>query len=152
MTQHNQTESRARIDKMIARCREAGLKITPQRLEVMKAMTAFEGHPSVEEIHAQVLRTLPTVSLDTIYRTLSTFQEHGLIGQVSVVGGSARFDPNVERHHHFVCTSCGRVIDFYWPEFDEMIPPEAARELGSILAPQAELRGICKQCQSSSQN
>ncbi|MBU1920495.1 transcriptional repressor [bacterium] len=136
---------------MIARCRDAGLKITPQRLEVMKAMTMFDGHPSAEEIHAVVLKTLPTVSLDTIYRTLATFQEHGLIGQVAVTGGSARFDPNIERHHHFVCTSCGRVIDFYWPEFDEMIPPETARELGSIISPQAELRGICKHCQKNLQ-
>jgi len=59
-------------------CRACGLKLTPQRLEIFRELAATTRHPSVEDIHQRIRTRMPNVSLDTVYRTLSTLHEHGI--------------------------------------------------------------------------
>ncbi len=58
----------------------------------------------------------------------------------------ARFDANTDRHHHFVCTECGLIGDFYSDEMDQLAAPREVSEMGSVEAVYVELRGICRQC------
>ncbi len=142
--------TRTEIDRRMAACLEAcrahGVKITPQRMEVFREVARTDEHPDVEGIFTRVRARLPAVSMDTVYRTLCTLEELGLIRKVSELHGAARYDGNVARHHHFVCTRCGRVRDFYSDEFDRMSAPAALRRWGSITGVRAEVLGVCTRC------
>ncbi len=128
------------------RCRAEGLKLTPQRLAVYRVLAAAREHPDVETIHQRVRRTMPDVSLDTVYRILDRFEELGLTERVEGVPGRARYDGRRERHHHFVCRRCGAIQDFAYPELDGLKAPAAARALGRIESVRMQIRGLCRHC------
>jgi len=127
-------------------CRERGLKMTPQRLEIFRELASTLWHPSVEDVHQRIRTRLPNVSLDTVYRTLATLQEHGIINRVEALDDRARYDANLTRHHHFVCTRCQKVEDVVWPALDSVPLPDGAAHLGDIDRVYAEIRGICRSC------
>ena len=136
----------ASLDELRNICRQAGIKLTPQRLEIFKAISKAKDHPSAEALYEKLKKRMPTISLDTIYRTLNTFEKLGLIKKVHLLNDQARFDPDTGSHHHFICVKCKKIIDFKWPDFDSARPPEQVGGFGKILEQQAELRGICRKC------
>ncbi len=125
---------------------EAGIRLTPQRLEIFREISAAKDHPSAEILFERLKRRMPTISLDTIYRTLNTFENMGLIRKVHLLYDHARFDPDTSTHHHFLCIKCKKIIDFDWPDFDAFRLPENAGKFGRVLDQQVELRGICREC------
>ncbi|MBD3278995.1 MAG: transcriptional repressor [Candidatus Aegiribacteria sp.] len=127
--------------------RKKGLKVTPQRMAVYLAMVNSHGHPSVSDIHETVSRRLPTISLDTVYRTLWKLSELGLVSPVTSSGDGLRFDSRIEHHHHFVCARCGRTLDFESEELDKVAVPDEAGALGKVWDAHIEVRGICSECQ-----
>ncbi|OQC68957.1 MAG: Peroxide-responsive repressor PerR [candidate division Hyd24-12 bacterium ADurb.Bin004] len=137
-------------DRALAKLKETletnCLRMTQQRIEVYLAVAASGCHPCVSEVHEMVRETLPTVSLDTVYRTLWKLSELGLIAPVSSSGDRVRFDAYMRRHHHFVCARCGAVYDFDSPSLDEIRIPEEAWSLGYVWNSHMELRGICLGC------
>ena len=113
-------------------CHDRGLRVTPQRLDVYSELARSGDHPTAETIHRRVSERLPTITLDTVYRTLGTLEEVGLVTRLSVMGGSARFEANMDRHHHFVCSRCGYTLDVYSPKLDRVrldneLPPRGVR-------------------------
>jgi Fe2+ or Zn2+ uptake regulation protein len=83
---------RERLDAFSARCRTAGLAVTPQRLAIFRHLAATERHPSAEELHAAVRREMPTLSLATVYKTLNTLAGIGAVRPVLLdKGGLATF-------------------------------------------------------------
>jgi len=127
-------------------CLKAGIRLTHQRLEVFKEIMSAKDHPAAEDIYERLKERMPTISLDTVYRTLGTFERLGVIRKMHVLDDHARFDPNTERHHHFVCTKCKKIIDFEWPAFDTLKLPSELNTYGTILEQQVEVRGLCKEC------
>lgn len=99
-------------DELVEQFRRNGLKATPQRVAVFRALHGDLTHPTAEAVHARVVADLPTVSLRTVYQVLGDLAEMGEILHLDLGTGSGRFDPRVEApHHHVVCTSCGMVRD-----------------------------------------
>jgi Fur family peroxide stress response transcriptional regulator len=127
-------------------CKQSGLRLTHQRLEIFRELAHDEKHPSAEDIFKRIKRRIPTVSFDTVYRTLSTFERCGIIKRVHILDDRGRFDANLKGHHHLVCTRCKRITDFYWPNFDKMDIPGAVGAWGKIKTKHAELRGLCQEC------
>jgi len=126
--------------------RNKGIKLTQQRLEIYREMMRAKDHPSAEMIYRRVIPRLPTVSLDTVYRTLDLFERMGLISRVEVLDDRSRYEPDTEPHHHFVCVICKRIMDFPWPAVDSMkLPPQATR-WGKVFSSHLELRGVCGAC------
>lgn len=135
------------IKKFEAICKENNLRVTHQRLEIYKALLKSEIHPSVEDIYKSIVNIMPTISLDTVYRTIETFVELGIITRLEILDDRRRFDANMEPHQHFICVSCKTIVDLEWPEFDELDVPEMAiKGFGEILGIHAEVRGICYKC------
>jgi len=126
--------------------RAAGLRVTPQRMAVFLEMLNSTGHPSVADIHRRVQDRLPTVSLDTVYRTLRKLSELGLINPVSSSGEGVRFDSRINHHHHFICARCGRIIDFDSRELDKVPIPQDMARMGEVWDAHMEVRGICSDC------
>ena len=139
-------EIEARLDRLRSACREQGLRMTHQRLEIYREVARTGEHPDAETIFRRVRDRMPTISHDTVYRTLSFLEALGSVTRIDPTGGRARFDANTEEHHHFVCKECGSVSDVY---INEPIPlPEGLGELGRAVSRHVQIRGVCNNCMS----
>ncbi len=126
--------------------RRAGIKRTQQRIEIFCEVARTGDHPDIETIFRNVRRKLPTVSLDTVYRTLGLFGKLGLITTVRPLNERVRFDANTDVHHHFVCARCGAIRDFEHRDFHLGRVPKTAAGLGRVESLRVELRGVCADC------
>lgn len=131
-------------------CTGHAVKATLQRVEIYRELKETEGHPDAETIFRRVRKRIPTISLDTVYRTLRLFEKKGLISRVEALDEKARFDANTQRHHHFVCTACGFVGDVYCDAWNDLKPPKGVERIGKVLSVHVELRGFCKKCEGRS--
>lgn len=90
----------------------SGLRLTPQRLLILETLQSAEEHISAEDICARVRQTYPFVNISTVYRTLDTLRELGLVTSADLGDGSVRYHwADKGRHHHLVCQRCGTVLD-----------------------------------------
>lgn len=127
-------------------CDDAGMKLTHQRLEIFKELLSVKDHPSAELVHKRLQKRMPTIAIDTVYRTLATFDELGIVKKLHVSNDRTLFDINLEPHHHFICSRCKTVEDIYWPDFDKANLPEAIADIGGVQSRHLELHGICNKC------
>lgn len=126
--------------------RAAGIRATNQRRVIYGEVLACRTHPDAEAVFSAVRARLPSVSLDTVYRTLWMLQDLGLVAALGPRGGGTRFDGNPERHHHFVCRRCGSVTDFTDRHLDSIQAPASISGLGDIRQARVEFQGICASC------
>lgn len=141
----HQVESR--LEHLHAVARASGLKLTHQRLEIFRELASSEAHPDADAIYRAVRRRLPTVSLDTVYRTLWMLHDLGLVMTLGPHRDRVRFDANLERHHHFACVRCGIVRDFESEALARLPLPESVASLGRVHDAHVEARGTCRACQ-----
>jgi Fur family peroxide stress response transcriptional regulator len=134
------------ISRFEGAIRRAGIKRTHQRIEIFREVARTGDHPDIETIFRNVRRKLPTVSLDTVYRTLGLFGKLGLVTTVRPLNERVRFDANTDVHHHFVCVRCGATRDFEHGDFDDLRVPRTAAALGRVESLRVELRGVCADC------
>jgi Fe2+ or Zn2+ uptake regulation protein len=130
--------------------RANGRKITAQRQCIFRALEGDVTHPSAECVHEKVRREMPNVSLKTVYQTLNDLAELGAISVLDVGTGSARFDPNVETHHHLVCRSCGKVRDLA-ADFSGLKVARRASQGFNVDSAEVVFRGVCDECRGSQQ-
>jgi Fe2+ or Zn2+ uptake regulation protein len=149
----------ASIERMLAGVRAAGLKLTPQRLAIVRELAEDESHPTAQELFERLRPSMPTMSFATVYNTLDTLTSAGLCAAMSLSPGSGRFDPNMDPHHHLVCDRCGSVRDVPSPPAgrssesdDDSVGRAVAKEVAKI-SPGFEvrsveriLRGLCARC------
>ncbi|MGZ4758685.1 MAG: Fur family transcriptional regulator, partial [Acidimicrobiales bacterium] len=128
--------------------RAQGLKVTPQRQCIFRALHDNPEHPTAEAVYASVSAEMPTISLRTVYQTLNDLASMGELVQLELGTGSARFDPNLDGHHHLVCDRCGKVLDVD-AEIDGLELPEDRRHGFVIDATQVVFRGTCPDCASA---
>ena len=127
-------------------CRRAGLKMTFQRMEIFRELASATDHPSAEALYGRLRQKMPTLSLDTLYRSLTVLEQCGLARKVLTVESQARFEAEKEPHHHLICDKCKNIIDFYWQMFDHADVPDEIRDWGYIKERKAALHGICREC------
>jgi Fe2+ or Zn2+ uptake regulation protein len=125
--------------------RDRGLKVTPQRQCIFGVLEGNEVHPTAESVYAAARAAMPTMSLKTVYQTLNDLAAMGEIQQLDLGTGSSRFDPNVEPHHHLVCTRCGKVRDLY-ADFDGLEVPRRQRQGFTVGTAEVVFRGLCDAC------
>lgn len=134
-----------RLDYFETRCKELGLRVTRQRQEIFRAVARSSSHPCAEAVFEEVRESMPNVSLDTVYRTLASLEDMGLLMRVGL-SSKARFDGDLRPHCHFVCTRCGEVYDIFPQENEQIACPLPAREIGEIKQINVQFKGICKKC------
>jgi Fur family peroxide stress response transcriptional regulator len=143
-------EATRRVEQFKAAARARGLKLTPQRLEIFREVASSLEHPDAETVGRAVHARMPTVSLDTVYRTLWMLSDMGLVSTLGVRRESVRFDANLKKHHHYVCVRCGLTRDFESAELHALRLPASVKVLGSVRSTHVEVRGICALCTSKS--
>ena len=127
-------------------CRDAGVKLTKQRVEIFRELARAIDHPDAETVHRGVRKRIPAVSLDTVYRGLWLLRDLGLVITLGPARERSRFDANLSLHHHFACDRCGATQDFYSQTLDALRLPELVGELGRVETTHVEVRGICTAC------
>ncbi len=103
-----------------ATCRARGVRVTPQRLAVYRALAEDLQHPTAEGVFARLRPRMPSLSPATVYRILESLDREGLVRRVSVTDGAGRYDANRGPHQHLVCRVCGRVRDLREPSLDRV--------------------------------
>lgn len=107
-----------------------GIQPSAQRLAVAEYVLRTSSHPSADAVWENVKKTFPTISRATVYNTLNLFVEKGLLRELHLSPESVLFDPNIERHHHFIDDHTGAVFDVPWNQADvRSIQPPAGFEL-----------------------
>ena len=142
----NADETARRVAQFKATAKARGVKLTHQRLEIFREVASSLEHPDAETVFRAVHARMPTVSLDTVYRTLWLLSGLGLIATLGARRESVRFDANLEKHHHYVCVRCGLTRDFEGAELHAPRLPDTVKMFGSVLSTHIEVRGVCEAC------
>jgi Fur family peroxide stress response transcriptional regulator len=142
----NSIELDEKTMQFTSQCRDAGLKVTPQRIVIYRELLQTDEHPSAEMLYEKVKETLPNISLDTVNRTLLTFNEIGVAFTVEGSGGARRYDGGLDEHQHFRCVKCKRIIDFHHKPFDNIRLPAEISEKYKVLRKTVYLEGLCDLC------
>ncbi|MCK6418455.1 MAG: transcriptional repressor [Alphaproteobacteria bacterium] len=114
------------------RCAKAGLKMTGQRRTILKILGEAADHPSVEDVYARAKSIDTTISIATVYRTLSLLDELDLVIRHEFHEGHSRYELNWDHHHHLIDLESGQVIEFQNKELEAM-KEKIARDLGYEL-------------------
>jgi len=125
--------------------REAGERITPQKLAVLRFLEGNENHPSVQEILAFVSKKLGQIAQVTVYRLLRDFVRSGFVRSICIDPERMRFDPFTNPHHHVVCTVCGRIWDIPFESIrcQARMMPDWFERTGQV---EVVIRAVCKEC------
>ena len=133
-------------DTMIARFRENGLKITPQRLAVLRLLEGNRSHPTAEDIYHTLKDEYPNLSFTTVYNILKSIRDAGGLRELLIDRERAHYDPDTSLHHHIICTRCGKLEDVH---IETGVEPELPSEMtGDFLVTghQINFFGICGRC------
>jgi Fur family peroxide stress response transcriptional regulator len=127
---------------------DTGLKMTNQRIAVYKEVMRNQTkhfHPTAEQIYEGVHKQLPAISLNTVYRTLTSLVEKGFVKRLSHLASSDLYDGLLSDHWHFVCTQCGAIKDVFVEEKD--FPDISGKITGCVEEIVVQIRGVCCECQ-----
>lgn len=142
------TTPQNRLNQMVAKLRAQDLRITPQRLAILRILAASEGHPSIEEIFDRMKVDFPTMSLATVYKTMTLLKELNEVLELGFPEGVNRYDGSKPYPHpHVICLKCKKIMD---PELGSLqhLTEAAARQTGfRILNHRLDFFGLCPECQ-----
>jgi Fur family transcriptional regulator, ferric uptake regulator len=128
------------------------LKRSEQREVILDALLRSDRHLSAEELLRAVKRRHPEVGRTTVYRTLKLLTQAGLAREL-VIDGQAHYERGYQREHHdhFICTSCGVILEFSSPDIERLQEEFAARLGFAIEAHRHEIYGRCARCGEADQ-
>jgi Fur family peroxide stress response transcriptional regulator len=138
----------SRAERMLADLKRAGLKLTPQRIAIVREIADDLSHPTAQALFERLRPAFPTMSFATVYNTLDALAGCHLTGSLNL-GGAVRFDPNTEPHHHAVCDACGMVVDISVDIAIDAAAPACLDVSGfRVLREERIYRGLCDRCTS----
>lgn len=138
------------VDDSIAVLKKEGLRITPQRTDILRQLAAKKGRVSVQQVFKQIQQRHPGISLDTVYRTLSTFANLGIVSQINLQSGDLLYEyqGGGPHHHHAVCLSCGAAFCLDECPLPESFFQALARKKFKVRSHAFEVYGYCAKCES----
>jgi Fur family transcriptional regulator, ferric uptake regulator len=121
-------------------------RMTKQRRVILEELRKVTSHPTADLLHQMVRKSLPKISIATVYRNLEILSEEGLVLKMDVAGTQRRFDGNPHNHYHIRCGVCGRVDDVHM-EVVSSIEEDAGKSSGyRVLSHTVEFTGVCPAC------
>ena len=107
---------------------DAGLKVTPQRVAILEAIYTLNNHPTAENIIEYIRKKHPNIATGTVYKTLETLVEKGLIKRVKTDRDKMRYDGITKKHHHLYCSECDLIEDYTDEELDKILEDYFAKK------------------------
>ncbi|MEZ4498670.1 MAG: Fur family transcriptional regulator [Thermomicrobiales bacterium] len=137
--------------EMAARLRAIGQRVTPQRLQILTILYDAGEHLTADEISARICQMSPAVNRATLYRTLETFRDLGIIAETDLGGGVRRYQIlDHQRHHHLVCHDCGTIVDLDDDVLEPVRTAALSRHGFAAEIDHLALFGRCRDCRESS--
>jgi len=137
----------ARYNSIVQKIKDNNQRLTPQRLAIVKILAHSEGHPSVERIYEQLRDDFPTMSLATVYKTVSLVKELGELLELGFSDGSNRYDGNKPYPHpHVICVRCKKIIDPDLASLEDIKEEVSVKTGFEILTHRLDFFGICREC------
>ena len=128
----------------------AGLRRTSQRDVILEIFLKTEEHLTSEDLYWLVQKQDPSVGHTTVYRTLKLLTEAGLAREVRFGDGKTYYEHhyNHEHHDHLICTECGRIIEFFSAEIEELQDKMAEKYGFRLTNHSLRMWGICQDCEA----
>jgi Fe2+ or Zn2+ uptake regulation protein len=127
------------------------MRSTRQRSHIIETLQETTSHPTAAWIFDRVKEKCPNISLGTVYRNLNILKETGKIREIKFGKNTARYDGNIEFHHHIVCLECGKLEDVTCAVSPNLIHQVEAAKGYKISGHQMEFKGTCPDCLRTSQ-
>ena len=124
----------------------AGIVTTRQRIGLLEMLLRRTDHPDAERLLAEARDGMPSISVDTVYRTLNLFAEAGVIQRMAVPTRRARFDGCTDPHDHFLCSDCETIQDIPRPSKRAASIPALVSACGIVSDVQTVYVGVCRRC------
>jgi Fur family peroxide stress response transcriptional regulator len=117
-----------------------------QRTRILELLRSTESHPTADWLYEKLKNEFPQLSLGTVYRNLSILIEQGLVKKIHFGSTFDRFEANIKPHYHLICESCGKILDFEMPVYDDL--NEQAKKLTNFTVHHHKLEffGQCETC------
>ena len=151
--EHHEHGAQARFfDDAVARIRDAGMKLTTQRVAILRHFEEQFDHMTAQAIYEALDGQLDSLSLATVYNSLELFEEMAIVQRLRGRDGQAYFDPNTSPHHHGICTSCEEIFDIAVaaPSVESMVGQcvsiEDEERDFQVTSATVLFRGICSGC------
>jgi Fe2+ or Zn2+ uptake regulation protein len=133
-------------EKYVKILKDHSIKITSQRLEILKYLDEHHTHPDVEEIYSELKKKHPSLSRTTVYNSLEILKKNKIVQSLTISGSELRYDVEESLHHHFLCKKCGAILDI------SITCPNMNRILDGghrVEEVHGYFKGICKNCQTN---
>ena len=136
-----------RYNELLQGLRDAGMRITPQRMAILELLAASQSHPTAAMVYQQLLPRFPTMSQTTVYNTLQTLVNLGLIHELGEAGDAAtHYDADTTPHINLICNSCGKIIDLDEQDLMPSIQAVAQQSGFEIRGMRIAYYGLCPTC------
>jgi len=133
-------------ERLVAKLRKSGFRVTPQRLAICGAILSSKEHPTADQIYAKVKNKYPTMSLATVYQTLHLLSQIGLLQELGFGDCVSRYDADISPHINIVCKKCGKIHDYKAESVDKLWS-QIVKELGFEPAGQRiDIYRYCDNC------
>jgi len=127
-----------------------GLRNTSQRALILEIVRQGQGHLDADEVYRRARQRRPRLSLSTVYRTLQTLKNRGLVEEVHIDDTHHHYEiKSSTEHHHLVCLGCGRVIEFKYPLARLVKKNVAEAKNFKITGSEIRMTGYCHACQGN---
>lgn len=138
------------IDDLKNLLKSKGMKYTEQRGIILEILSSLNDHLSAEEVHEMVKARYPeqNIGIATIYRTLNFLEEVNLISSISFGTDGKKYESSTDHHHdHIICTSCGKIVEFFDETIEKRQEQIAKNNNFQITSYSMQIYGVCEQCQ-----
>lgn len=134
------------MEKIIAKYKGKGLRLTPQRIAILKFLEGNTAHPTAEDIYREIRKDYPTISFATVYNTIQTLKGNGDILEITIDPTRRHYDPNTNPHHHIICLDCNAIRDVF-VDYSEVLklPMQILRKFKTV-GNHVDFYGLCKKC------
>jgi Fur family ferric uptake transcriptional regulator len=127
--------------------REMGLKVTDQRISILKSLSSGRAHVTAQEVFEEVVVKSPDIGFATVYRFLKKLKSHTFVTEVRMGGLPARYELTPRKHHdHLTCQNCGKIVEFSNDEIEKLQEKVARIHKFKLTGHLLELYGICDKC------
>lgn len=140
---------KVQFEDLLDELKNKKIRLSHQRLKVLQYLTQNYNHPTADQIYNGLHDDVPTLSKTTVYNTLNSLTEAGLVRVITIEDNETRYDINTDNHGHFKCESCKKIYDF-----DIDIDSFVTHELDAFEVKDKNVyfKGICPKCLMESKN
>ncbi len=137
------------VQKFIAKLKKNNIRMTTQRSAILDYLAIDGNHPTANEIYEALKNETPNMSVATIYNNLNFFKQAGIVQELPFGDGSSRYDLTESRHYHAICMACGKVVDFDYPELENVEDFIETQTNFKVVDHDFKVTGLCKNCKDS---